>query len=159
VIATRFLIEKGAKESLKLGQKNISYRDEYHEKRQMVLRGQTNGRTEQMREPWRWLYEHSLSLAFLLLFLGSFLGHALVGVQSYNSTETVHAQPAVSILGYVSGPLFWLQSVRNWQAGFLSTGLLAAFSIFFRERGSPVSKGVEQSNEETGEEKEGAAKA
>ncbi|GHO82804.1 DUF6766 family protein [Dictyobacter formicarum] len=99
-----------------------------------------------------WLYEHSLFLAYLLLFIGSFIGHALVGLQSYNSTELEHAQPAVSLTSYVSSPLFWLQSVRNWQAGFLSTGLLAAFSIFFRERGSPVSKGLEQSNEETGEE-------
>jgi hypothetical protein len=55
------------------------------------------------------------------------------------------------MFGYLSSPLFWLQSVRNWQAGFLSTGLLAAFSIFLRERGSPVSKGTDQPDEETGE--------
>ncbi|GCE02757.1 DUF6766 family protein [Dictyobacter aurantiacus] len=154
VMLTSFVVEKGAKESRKPGQKHIPYeQEEQQEERHKAQSGKASNRTERMHEPWRWLYEHSLFLAFLLLFLASFVGHALVGVQSYNSTELEHGQPAVSLWSYVSDPFFWLQSTRNWQAGFLSTGLLAAFSIFFRERNSPVSKGLEQSNEETGEEK------
>jgi hypothetical protein len=148
IFLTSFLIEKGAKESLKPGQKIISYQYERKKEQQQLFK---KDRTSRMHEPWRWLYEHSLFLAFSLLFLGSFVGHAFVGLQSYNATLIEHHQSPVSLFGYVTNPFFWLQSTRNWQAGFLSTSLLAAFSIFFRERNSPVSKGVEQSNEETGE--------
>src|SRR5690606_20459153 len=39
------------------------------------------------------LYEHSLGIAFLLLFLLSWIGHAIGGFWEYASDETVHGQP------------------------------------------------------------------
>jgi hypothetical protein len=151
VLLTGFFVEKGAKESRKPGQKDLPDADQERLAILEARAGKHVPRAELMREPIRWLYQYSLFFAFLLLFAGSVGIHMVAGLPSYNSTLAEHGQPSVSLLGYLRSPFFWLQSVRNWQAGFLSTGLIAAFSIVFRERGSPASKGLDQPNEDTGE--------
>ena len=47
------------------------------------------------------LYEHSLAIAFTLLFVGSMLGHALGGAAEYNDELRAHGEAAVSTWQYV----------------------------------------------------------
>jgi hypothetical protein len=156
ILLTSFAVEKGAKDSRKPGQKDKSDSDQKSQEQQKEQEQQafhTNLHIpplELMPGPIRWLYQHSLLLSFSLLFLSAFSLHCFMGLQSYNSTQAEHHQPTVSMLGYLSTPLFWLQSLRNWQAGFLSTGLLAVLSIVLRERGSPASKPPDEPDQETG---------
>jgi hypothetical protein len=97
------------------------------------------------------LYENSLSLAFLVLFVGAFILHAVGGAGSYNSEQAEHGQPArVSTLGYMTTSRFWFESLQNWQSEFLAIFSMVALSIWLRQRGSPESKPVDAAHGETG---------
>jgi len=99
------------------------------------------------------LYEYSLSLAFLLLFLMSFFLHAVSGARVYNESEREHGRyEQVTTLEYMGTPRFWFESFQNWQSEFLAVGAMVVLSIFLRQRGSPESKPVDSPHSDTGEE-------
>jgi hypothetical protein len=97
------------------------------------------------------LYEHSLSIALILLFILSFLLHAAGGAREYSQEQVVHGAAAVSFLAYLGTSRFWFESFQNWQSEFLAIAVLAVLSIFLRERGSPESKPVASPHGETGD--------
>lgn len=96
------------------------------------------------------LYEHSLSLAFLILFLLSFVLHALGGAAQYNEENRLHGEAAVTTWQYLATSRFWYESFQNWQSEFLAIGSMVVLSIFLRQRGSPESKPVDAPHSETG---------
>ncbi|HET6583704.1 MAG TPA: DUF6766 family protein [Nannocystaceae bacterium] len=96
------------------------------------------------------LYEHSLSLAFLLIFLATFVGHALGGVRKLAEERAMHGEPPESLLDYVASADFWFESFQNWQSEFLSLFAVVTLSIVLRQRGSPQSKPVAAPHRETG---------
>jgi len=97
------------------------------------------------------IYEHSLSLAFLLLFLASFYLHAVGGAGEYNDDQRAHGRlERVTTLGYMSTSRFWFESLQNWQSEFLAVGSMVVLSIFLREKGSKESKPVDSPHQETG---------
>jgi uncharacterized protein DUF6766 len=96
------------------------------------------------------IYEHSLSLAFLLLFLMAITLHAVSGAGDYNQEQAQHGQAPVSVLQYAGTSRFWFESFQNWQSEFLSIALVVLLSIFLRQRGSPESKPVDSPHSETG---------
>jgi hypothetical protein len=97
------------------------------------------------------LYEHSLSLALLLLFVLSFTLHVVGGALAYNHDQAQHGGGPVSVVGYMGTSRLWFQSLQNWQSEFLSIGVLVLLSVTLRERGSPESKPVHHPHRETGE--------
>jgi len=97
------------------------------------------------------VYEYSLSLALFALFFVSFVLHAAGGANAYNQEQATHGGEQVSFLGYLASPLFWFESLQNWQSEFLSVGVLVVLSIFLRQRGSPESKPVAAPHHATGE--------
>ena len=145
VILTVFLFQKGSSESKPMGQ--TAPQDE--DPRQAKLKEST---------PWPvrrggWvltLYEHSLSIMFLLLFLASFILHAVGGTDDYNSDQEAHGQPTVTVLGYLATSRFWFESFQNWQSEFLAVAVLVGASVYLREKGSPESKPVAEPHYETG---------
>ncbi|MEJ7861431.1 MAG: DUF6766 family protein [Pyrinomonadaceae bacterium] len=96
------------------------------------------------------LYEYSLSIALFLLFLMSFVLHAVGGAKDYNIQQIQHNEPTVSTLEYMSGSRFWFESFQNWQSEFLSIGLMVVLSIYLRQKGSPESKPVDSPHSDTG---------
>ena len=97
------------------------------------------------------LYEYSLSLAFLLLFLVSFALHAIGGAAEYNQDQREHGSTeVVSTLEYMGTSRFWFESFQNWQSEFLAVGAMVILSIFLRQRGSPESKPVDSPHSKTG---------
>lgn len=97
------------------------------------------------------LYEHSLSIALLLLFLGSFLAHAISGASAYNEEQLHHGESeTVTTLQYLGTSQFWFESFQNWQSEFLAVAVLVGLSVYLRERGSPESKPVAEPHYETG---------
>jgi hypothetical protein len=97
------------------------------------------------------LYEHSLSLAFLFLFLSCFLLHAIAGCANYNEELRQHGAPELGVTGYMATARFWFESLQNWQSEFLAILSMVVLSIFLRERGSPESKPVDAPHGETAE--------
>ena len=98
------------------------------------------------------LYENSLSIAFLALFLLSFCMHATGGVRAHNAEEALHGGAAVSVIDYLGTAQFWFESFQNWQSEFLSLVAMVVFSIWLRQRGSPESKPVDAPHRQTGSE-------
>ena len=98
------------------------------------------------------IYEYSLSLAFLLLFLMAIILHAVSGASDYNQEQIDHGRAPVSALEYAGTSRFWFESLQNWQSEFLAIALVVLLSIFLRQRGSPESKPVDSPHSQTGSE-------
>jgi hypothetical protein len=86
------------------------------------------------------IYQHSLSLAFLTLFLIAFVLHALGGQRLYNEERGRDGEPPVTLTRYATSSRFWFESFQNWQSEFLAIGSMVVLSIFLREVNSPQSK-------------------
>jgi hypothetical protein len=96
------------------------------------------------------LYENSLGIVFLLLFVGSWLLHGISGGREYNNEQLAHGGETISTIGFMTSHEFWFQSFQNWQSEFLSVGSIVILSVFLRQRGSPESKPVAAPHYETG---------
>ena len=146
VVLTAFLFQKGSAES------------KDPDKREPADRDPRKSRNKK-DAPWPvrkgglalTLYENSLSLAFLLMFLVAFILHAVGGAEEYNQNQQEHGSgEVVSTLEYMGTPQFWFESLQNWQSEFLAVGAMVVLSIFLRQRGSPESKPVDSPHSETG---------
>jgi hypothetical protein len=143
VILTVFLFQRGSSES-----KDPDKKEEVDE----------NGpRTEDPNVPLPvkkggfilMLYNHSLSLAFMLLFLISFVGHAVCGAKAHNEEALEHGKNMLSIWQYLGTSQFWFESFQNWQSEFLAIFTIVVLSIWLREKGSPESKPVAAAHSQT----------
>lgn len=99
----------------------------------------------------QWLYANSLSLAFIGMFLVTFMLHLLFGEWKYNEDQGLRHLPAISLGSYAASSNFWFSVFQCWEAEFWAIGIYMVLSIFLRQENSPESKPVEASNEETGE--------
>jgi hypothetical protein len=146
VILTVVLYQKGSSESKGLSGSEPVDRDPRKH------RNRRNAPWPVKRGGWALaIYEHSLSLAFLLLFLACFLMHGVSGCANFNEELQEHGQPPLKVLSYMASSRFWFESLQNWQSEFLAIFSMVMLSIFLRERGSPESKPVDAPHGETGE--------
>src|SRR5687768_9980869 len=96
------------------------------------------------------IYKHSLCYAFTLLFLLSFYVHWKGSLKDYNEEQVLKGKPTETAMEYLSGSRFWFESFQNWQSEFLSIFAIVLLSVYLREQGSPQSKPVDASHDETG---------
>lgn len=100
---------------------------------------------------WRLiLYQNSLSIVFVILFLLSWGGHLYGSFQDANLQETLQGKPEKSLLAFLVEPQFWFETFQNWQSEFLSVASIVILTIFLRQKGSPESKPVDAAHTETG---------
>jgi Domain of unknown function (DUF6766) len=97
-----------------------------------------------------WIYRNSLTLAFAVLFVLSFIAHLFFGAMDYNVKLQMIHMPTVSTLDYGFSSAFWFANMQTWEAEFAAIALYVVFSIYLRQRGSPESKPVDSSNQVTG---------
>jgi hypothetical protein len=97
------------------------------------------------------IYKHSLTIALLLLFIGSFALHFYGSLKDENEELIYKNLPAESFGNYIGSSRFWFESSQNWQSEFLSVFAIVVLSIFLRQKGSPQSKPVDAPHDETGE--------
>jgi hypothetical protein len=135
VFATAWLYQKGSAES-----KDPRKRHRHHSDRAVTADSPWPAR----RGGWVLrIYEHSLSLAFLMLFAVAFILHALGGQRLYNEERLRDGESAFSLSEYMTSSRFWFESFQNWQSEFLAIGSMVVLSIFLREVNSPESKQVQ----------------
>jgi len=96
------------------------------------------------------MYEHSLSIAFVSLFLLSFVLHAKGGCLKQNEQRASDGKTPLTLVQFIGSSEFWFESLQNWQSEFLSITTIVVFTIFLRERGSPQSKPVAERHSKTG---------
>lgn len=146
VVLTIFLRQKGSAESKSLSGEESVDRDPRLDKLQpdVPLPVRYGG----------WLlklYEHSLSIAFVALFLVAFAWHAVGGFQLENEERAFDGLPPTTFAHFLSSSEFWFQSLQNWQSEFLAVGAIVVLTIWLRQRGSPESKPVSAPHAQTGE--------
>jgi hypothetical protein len=147
VLFTCFLFQRGSAESKKIGEPEAVDRDPRR------FKNKPDAPWPVRRGGWvLHLYSHSLSLAFLLLFLISFVVHALGGAAAKNEEALAHGGEAITVIQYLGSSQFWFESFQNWQSEFLSIAMMVVLSIFLRQRGSPESKPVDAPHRQTGSE-------
>jgi hypothetical protein len=97
------------------------------------------------------LYEHSLAIAFFVLFFASFALHAVGGAKAFNEEQLQHGEAVISTWRYLTTSQFWFESMQNWQSEFIAVAAIVGLSIFLRQRGSAESKPVAQPHRHTGD--------
>jgi hypothetical protein len=95
------------------------------------------------------LYEHSLAIAFFVLFFASMALHAVGGRTAFNEEQIEHGQATVSVWQYLTTSQFWFESMQNWQSEFVAVAAIVGLSIFLRQRGSAESKPVAEPHRHT----------
>ncbi|MFC6101471.1 DUF6766 family protein [Olivibacter domesticus] len=100
---------------------------------------------------WRLaLYKHSLSIAFIILFILSWLGHLYGSFKDYNVEQQLKHEQVLAISEFLKEPIFWFETFQNWQSEFLSVASIVILTIFLRQKGSPESKPVDTPHLENG---------
>jgi hypothetical protein len=145
VLLTVFLFQRGSAESKKMDEFEAVDRDP------RLFKAKPDAPWPVRRGGWVLkIYENSLSLAFLFLFLVSFVAHGIGGTAQHNDEAAAHGGELLSVGEYVRTSQFWFESFQNWQSEFLSLVAMVVLSIFLRQRGSPESKPVDAAHAETG---------
>jgi hypothetical protein len=145
VLLTIWLIQKGSSESKPLGGDPEKDADPRSEPDLEQAPGPVR------RGGWQLtLYENSLGIALALLFVLSFVLHALGGAREYSAEQVAHGQPPVGAMKFVTTSTFWFQSFQNWQSEFVAVGSIVVLTIFLRQRGSAESKPVAAPYHDTG---------
>ena len=145
VLLTTFLVHKGSPESRRPGETEPSDAD-------------PRDFTQDPAAPWPvrrggWvlqIYQHSLGIAFVLLFLLSWTGHALGGFAAYVADETLHRQPPPAFGDYLTSSRFWFESFQYWESEFLAIASMVWLAVYLRQRWSPESKPVHLPHDENG---------
>ncbi|MFA8581928.1 DUF6766 family protein [Xanthomonas campestris pv. campestris] len=99
---------------------------------------------------WLRLYEHSLAIAFGVLFLLSFVLHLLGSWRLELAERTQQGLPPISLLQHFTDAAFWFESMQNWQSEFLAVFSLVVLTIWLRQKDSPQSKPVAAPHSQTG---------
>lgn len=88
-------------------------------------------------------YHNSLSIVFLLLFIGAFIGQIFFGIEEYNKELLENGGHAVTMSNYLTTGHFIEATFENWESEFLQMALLVWLTIFLKQKGSSESKGFD----------------
>jgi hypothetical protein len=97
----------------------------------------------------RFLFDNSLSLFFLALFLTSVVGHSVAGLFEYNAHQEQHGEATVSYFGYLSSSDFGANMLENWQSEWLQFWVFALATVWLIQKGSNESKRPDDAGLET----------
>jgi hypothetical protein len=132
VLLTTFLIQKGSPESRRPGVRELVDTDPRE------FADDPDAPWAVRRGGWMLrLYEHSLGLAFILLFLISWIGHALGGFAEDAEDQAAHHQPPPGLSDYLTSARCWFESFQNWQSEFLAIASMVWLAVYLRQRWSP----------------------
>jgi hypothetical protein len=91
----------------------------------------------------KFLYHNSLSIVFLLLFIGTLAGQVINGVKEYNEELAELGTLPVNIPQYLVSGHFIESTFENWESEFLQMALFVWLTIFLKQKGSSESKAFE----------------
>lgn len=145
VLLTVYLYQKGSAESKKPPEQ-VSAEDRKVEQEEKTYREQKIKKNPIL---WR-LYENSLVIALVSLFLIFFFFHAYGSLGLINEQKQHMGEPLIGFWQVFAEQEFWFESFQNWQSEFFSIFVLGVFSIFLRQKGSPQSKKLQDPHWKTG---------
>lgn len=92
----------------------------------------------------RLLKENGLSIAFLLLYVGSAVGQAWTGVHALNSERVSHGFGPLTMSQFLRTGTFLDGIATNWQAAVLQLYVLIVLASFLYQRGATHSRRIEE---------------
>ena len=98
------------------------------------------------------LRSNSLSLCFLILFVGCLLGQAVAGWHQFNTQQVVDGLGVVSFGRYLLSADFAVDVSENWQSEYLQFLTYLMATVWLIQKGSPESKKPEEAGRESQEE-------
>jgi hypothetical protein len=147
ILVTVWLIQRGSPESKELGKEGVQSDEEQRVGRHADESSPRWARVTGIR---RRLYENSLLIVMVGIWVGSWFAQSVTGVAEYNAERFDHQQAAVSWGEYLTRADFWEKTLQNWQSEFLAVGSMAILAVYLRQRGSPESKPVGAPHDATG---------
>lgn len=93
------------------------------------------------------LRNNGLSICFLVLFIGAFMGQIIFGFKEYNKDLAENGVSSITMLSYFSTGHFFESTFENWESEFLQMGLLVLLTIFLQQKGSSESKDFDKEEE------------
>jgi len=100
----------------------------------------------------RFLFENSLSLGFLAIFLTALGGQSAAGLHKYNEEALEHGGEAISYGRYLVSSDFGVAVLENWQSEYLQFFLFILVTIWLVQKGSNESMRLDRVGLETDEE-------
>ena len=97
----------------------------------------------------RALRNNGLSLAFGILFLGTLVGQAFVGLADFNAGQIAHHGDPISLWRYIRSSEFGVDVLENWQSEYLQFSLFIFGTVWLLQRGSPESKELDKAGRES----------
>jgi len=97
------------------------------------------------------LREHSLSLFFGTIFVGSLVAQSFAGQRAYSAEQVEHGGSGISWLTYVTSAHYWGAVMENWQSEFLQFALFIGATIWLVQKGSNESKRLGEEGVESDE--------
>ena len=97
----------------------------------------------------RALRNNGLSLAFGLLFLGTLIGQAFVGLADFNAGQIAHHGDPITLWRYIRSSEFGVDVLENWQSEYLQFSLFIVGTVWLLQRGSPESKELDKAGRES----------
>ncbi|MEJ7739075.1 MAG: DUF6766 family protein [Chitinophagaceae bacterium] len=94
------------------------------------------------------IYQNSLSIVLMSLFLLSFGFHLYGSLLDHNQQQVLDHKPTESLGEFIGKPKFWFESFQNYQSEFLSIAAIVYLSIYLRQKGSVQSKPVDTPHSE-----------
>ena len=101
-----------------------------------------------MRRFW---HENSLTIVFLVLFLGALGGQALAGWSEFNNEAMSHRQDTIAFGRYLLSSSYGNAVMENWQSEYLQFTLYILLTVWFVQKGSPESKELDKRGRESDE--------
>ena len=92
------------------------------------------------KQQYTFLYNNSLSIAFLTMAVITIVAQWYTGWHQYNIFLAEHHQNTVSIFRYLNTGHFIEATFENWESEFLQMGLFVWLTVFLRQKGSSESK-------------------
>src|ERR1700741_3325964 len=86
------------------------------------------------------IYQNGLSIAFILLMTGSWIGQMYTGWLEHNDFLKDHKQPGQLLPEYMLSGHFIQATFENWESEFFQMTLFVVLTIFLRQKGSSESK-------------------
>lgn len=95
----------------------------------------------------RFLWEHSLTLVLLALFLATLAGQIGAGIRVYNLEQQDHGEAPVGFVQYLTTGHFIEALTENWESEWLQMAAFVLLTVFLRQKGSPESKSMDEEEE------------
>jgi len=90
---------------------------------------------------------NSLSICFIVLFLGAMAGQLIFGFEEHNKELLEENAPTITLVSYLSSGHFLQATFENWESEFLQMALFVILTIFLQQKGSSESKDFDKEQE------------